>query len=274
MVAPTLTPMIAGPMSPRIEVVFPPMPGVDRLSIYRRAGDRVMKVRGGQLRSAAGGVAVLDREAPFGVPSAYRAEMFDASGTSLGFTDSGTAQLNFSGVVVSSPLEPSLWMNWNPAEGFGAEVVSPAAGARYLPSGAARPTWIGPRRTSPEGLDLSGMVDTWAQSDLFDSMLGTEDVPRIPVLLFRTPRKYRIPPVLFVQVDVVRRNTGAPVGDEFTEFPVTGWEVEPPAPGLVEPSLTWADVAAYYETWDEAAADNESWLALSRRYDLIGLGGA
>lgn len=273
MVAPTLTPMIGGGLSPRIEVVFAPMPGIDRLSITRRVGDRVMKVRGGQLRSAAGGVALLDREAPFGVPSTYRAELFDASGASLGFTDSASLTLNFDGVVVSSPLEPSLWMQWKPLAVFGEELASKQVGSRFLPSGAARPTWVGGRRASVEGVNLSGATTTLADAALFDSMLGTEEQPRIPVLLFRASPQYRIPPVLFAHVEVTQVNVGARSGRPYTRFDIEGAEVEPPAPGLVEPTLTWSDVAAYYETWSEVAADNESWLSLSRRYDLIGLAG-
>jgi hypothetical protein len=261
-------------LAPRVELVgtlFPP--NAVTATYYRSDGSRTWKVRGGVDRSVAGGVALIDWEAPFGVPVMYRAEMFDENGVSIGFTDSATITLDVSDVWVQHVLEPSIAVLWSFTDRAVAELSRPTPGGFAQVEGAAVQKWVGSRRTGLTGVNLSGVTEDLADAAVFDSMFGTYEQARIPILVFRAPPLLRLPPTFVAQVDVVRQPMSIATVPEFDVWELQGTEVEPPAVGLVEASLTWDDLAAAYSTWDEVAAAYGSWLDASRDYSLAGLAG-
>src|SRR3546814_8637717 len=89
--APTLTPYTDAAPCPRVEVFFESLhPDTDTVTVYRSAESREYEVRGAVRAATAGALTRIDFECPFNIPVTYRAEMFDAAGLSLGFTDPGT----------------------------------------------------------------------------------------------------------------------------------------------------------------------------------------
>jgi hypothetical protein len=275
--APVLTFLPGDPgshLAPRVEVVATLFEsGAVTATFYRSDGSRTWTVRGGVRRSVAGGVALVDWEAPFGVPVTYRAEQFDAAGLSMGFTDSASIVLNIDEVWVQHVLEPSIAVLWSFTDDAIAALERPAEGSFMQVEGAAVAKWVGSRRTGLTEVNLSGVTETLTDAAVFDSMFGTYEQPRIPILVFRAPPILRLPPTLIAQVRVVRAPMSIATVPDFDVWVLKGTEVEPPAVGLVEATLTWDDLAAAYGSWDEVAAAYSSWLDASRDYSLAGLAG-
>jgi hypothetical protein len=118
------------------------------------------------------------------------------------------------------------------------------------------------------------MTTSFTDAETLKNMFGTYDTPRIPILCVRTPPQFFIQPTLFLHIpEHTYTPVDAPTGGETVLWSMTGDEVEPPAVGLVEPVLTWDDVAARYAGWGEVAAAYPTWLELSRDYTLAGIGG-
>jgi len=261
-------------VAPRVEILgflFPP--AAVTATYYRSDGSRTWTVRGGVNRSVAGGVAVLDWEAPFGVPVSYRAELFNAAGLSIGFTDSASITVVTDEVWVQHVLEPSIAVRWSFTDRALAELSRPTAGGFAQVEGASVQKWIGSRRTGLVQVNLSGVTENLDDAAVFDSMFGTYEQARVPILVFRAPPVLRLPATFIAQVEVVRQPMSIATVPDFDVWELVGTEVEPPAVGLVEATLTWDDLAAAYDTWDEVAAAYGSWLDASRDYSLAGLAG-
>ncbi|WP_223690134.1 hypothetical protein [Leifsonia poae] len=93
--APTLIVSTDAAPCPRAEVLFTSFAaGTSSVDVYRLAADREYLVRGAVKAAVAGALSRIDFEIPFGVPVQYRAEMFDAAGLSLGFTDTATVTVD------------------------------------------------------------------------------------------------------------------------------------------------------------------------------------
>jgi hypothetical protein len=257
---------------PRVEVVYDDGISADRLTIYRIIGRRRVKVRGGVNRATSGGVVVLDHEVPFGHPVSYVAHMFDASGTSLGFTDATSVVVDVDDVFIHHPLEPSLWLKYAPLQGAFGEIYMSTVGSLFRPEGQPLPRWIGGVSGGVQGISLNGMTESFADAETLKSMFGTYDTPRVPILCVRTSPQFFMEPTLFLHIpEHTYQPVDAPTGGETVVWSMTGDEVEPPAVGLVEPVLTWDDVAARYSGWGEVAAAYPTWLDLSRDYTLTGI---
>lgn len=264
----------ANHLAPRVELVATLFAAnAVSATFYRSDGSRTWTVRGGVRRSVAGGVALIDWEAPFGVPVSYRAEQFDASGLSVGFTDSASIVLEIDEVWVQHVLEPSIAVLWSFSNDAIDSLERPAEGNFMQVEGAAVAKWVGSRRTGLTDVNLSGVTENLTDAAIFDSMFGTYEQPRVPILVFRAPPVLRLPPTLIAQVQVVRSPLSIATVPDFDVWVLKGTEVEPPAVGLVEATLTWDDLAAAYGTWDEVAAAYSSWLEMSRDYELAGLAG-
>lgn len=261
-------------VAPRVELVAREFAAnAVTATFYRSDGTRTWTVRGGVSRSVAGGVALIDWEAPFGVPVTYRAEQFDSAGLSIGFTDSASIILDTEEVWIQHCLEPSIAVRYNPTDKALEKLEHGQDGSFLTVLGAPVATWIGSRRTGLENIDLAGWTDTFEQAAILSSMLGTYEQPRVPIVVFRAPPKYQLPPTLVAVIELVRVPFDTPFGGEINKWSMTATETNPPAIGLVEATLTWDDLAAAYSTWDEVAAAYSSWLDASRDYSLAGLAG-
>lgn len=273
--APTLNLSVDANPAPRVEVVFASLhPDTASLAAIWRTGDgREWKVRGSVGISVSDQVARIDYEAPFGIPISYRAEMLNGAGDSLGFTDSSSeVTLDVDETWVHNPLNPQIALQVVTLQGTSYEWSRPVAGEVLFPKARRVGVVIGGARQGLRGQVFDLLVASDADADTFSSMLGTYSRTAVPVLCFRigASDRSRLPRPLFGSVMDPREVDLTMQGGEDLGFRFQSDEVAPPAPALVIPLLTRADVDAYYSTRAQVDTDNATRLAVSRRYDLAG----
>jgi hypothetical protein len=305
--APTITPYFDEDPCPRTEVFFEEFaPGTATVTVYRSAAGREYLVRGAVDAPTAGSLSRIDFECPFNIPVTYRAEMFDADGLSLGFTDTTTLGEVFDGLEPEEDLPPDVdlypysvylgtglvstetWLH-NPLNPQGAVKViarlgSAASISRPMMGGISRP--IGRRvgvvlsqgRTGVQGLVWDIHAYDLETADKVQALIGDYTNTMPPVVCLRVgggESRIRVPKPLFLGVmDIAEEMQDVQYGGEWTVQRMVGDEVAPPVPGLFIPLLTNADLKAYYATNAAMAADNATNADLARRYDLAGFGGA
>lgn len=264
-------------VGPSVEVLVSDLTGVASITVSRTARNRVMQVRGMVALPVSGAVSRIDFEVPLNVPVAYRAELFDSAGISMGFTDS---------VTVASVASEDSWLH-NPLDPSGAFRVSVAAPLETTAQVLSRPTpgsVVYPRGRrvgvviSEPRRGLSGFVfdvacETIEEADRLQATVGDYSSTTVPVLCIRPGSGFppRIPSPLFLSVfDLKEEDVDVKWGGQRTNHRMEGDEVSPPVPGLFIPLLTYADLNAFYATYNAFKADNASYLAASRRYELAG----
>lgn len=272
MAGPDLTPDLTG--NPFVEVFFDPgdLDGdATKLRIYRYSEDRTWLVRGGV--DVAVGVAAIDWEVPFQTQATYRAEMFDASGASLGYTDTSVITLDVSDVWVHNPLVPTVAVNLGPHGLLDVTTVNrrPTVGSAAFTEGSITAQHTGSRRRGVVNMPLGFAVDSLDDMDTIQTMLGTYEVPQLGVLCLRTPPPARIPRTFFTSVsnpDEVGVDTQW--GGERSNFFFEATEVKSPYPGIVTPLLTYDDLDAAYATYEDRDAAYATYTEQDRDYSLAG----
>lgn len=277
MSAPELTVDTTG--NPWVEVFFDPddLPGdTARLQVQRLSEDREWVVRGGVSLSV--GTPVLDFEAPFQTVSAYRAQMFDDVGASLGYTEVSSVTLDVDTVWVHNPLVPTAGLNLGPItllDGSFERLSRPTSGQVVWAEGDALGTWMGARRRGLTGAPVGFAVESLADADALQAMLGDYMTQQLGVLCIRTPPGVRIPRTFFaaVQEPEERSRNVEWGGGTRTDFLFTATEVRPPFPGITTPLLTYSDWSAAFDTYTEQSAAFATYTAVSRAYEYAGLAG-
>lgn len=272
----TLTPTLTPDPCPRVEVLVTDLPTiVTTVDVYRLAGNREYPVRGGVKVAVTGALTRIDFEVPFGIQVAYRIEMFNAAGASLGFSDSFTTFLDVKETWVHNPLDPQ-----------GATTVMfrgerppawqrPVEGDVVWPMGRTVGVVVAGQRRGLQDAVLDVVVDTTDQADRLQNMFGSYGERTVPVICFRigSQARLRLPRPLFAGIlTLSEEDMTYEIGGETIGFGMTGSEVSPPTPALVVPLLTRADLNAYYPTRAALNTDNFTRLAVNRRYDLAGNG--
>ncbi|TFD27527.1 hypothetical protein [Cryobacterium cryoconiti] len=274
--APTITPFYSWKPCPRAEVLFTSfVAGTATVTVHRKAGGQEKEVRGAIRAAVAGALTRIDMEIPGnGTPVTYRAEMFNAAGVPLGFTDSTTITMHVRESWVHNPLDPqgAIPIEFRPSAAR--SIVRPTEGSVVYPTGRRVGVLVSGQRRGVQGVDLTVVTDTLEHADKLQAMFGTYDTDLPPILCFRlgTRDRVRLPSPFFAAVlaaDEQDVNLAMGLGEQITTV-MQGDEVAPPAPGLFIPLLTRADLNAYYSTRAALNADNASRLAVNRRYDLIG----
>lgn len=272
---PTLIPFFDAAPCPRVEVLFTAFaPGTATVTVYRTAGGRAFRVRGGVNAATAGGLTRMDMEVPFGVPASYRAEMFNSAGMSLGFTGSTAVTMHVTQTWVHNPLDPQGATTVEFRDSAARSLVRPVEGRVVYPQGRSVGVLVSGQRRGLQGVDLTVVTDTIGQVDRLQAMFGSYSGTVAPVLCFRIGAfdQIRLPRTLFAAVlapDEQDVNYVLQFGEQITTV-MQGDEVSPPTPALFIPTLTNADLNAYYLTNTALKADNLTNLAVNRRYDLIG----
>lgn len=276
MSAPELTVDLSG--NPRVEVFFDPgdLDGsADTLRIYRYSEGREWLVRGGV--DVQVGTAALDWEVPFQTDVAYRAQQFDSSGVPLGFTDVGTTVVDVGVPWVHNVLEPTdgIEVGWaGILSGSGSELRRPTVGGVEVTEGDALGQWHGAGRRGVVGMTLGLTTYTAADLDRLQAMLGTYSQRKLAVLVVRAPAPARWPRTFFAGVTDPRElDRTLRFGGDRADLSLSVTEVVPPAPGLVPPFLTYADMEAAYSTYAEAEAAYSTYVEAQRDYSLAGLAG-
>lgn len=271
--APTLTfqpSSVSGP--PRVEVLFSSLaPGAASVSVYRLADRREFLVRGAVRASTAGQFSRVDNEVPFGVPATYRAEMFNESGGSLGFTDSASITVAESGTWLHNPLDPAGAVRVEFRDNAARDLSRPAEGDVFYPMGRRVGLVIGGQRRGLSGVQLDVIVDDVESADRVQAMLGDYQVQTTPVLCFRVGAfdRVRLPKPLFASVfDLREQDLTYVLGGTQIAFEIQGNEVSPPTPALFISLLTRADVNAYYASRGDVDAYNLTRLSVARNYGI------
>jgi hypothetical protein len=276
MAGPTLTVDLTA--LPRVEVFVPAgiVPaGTARLRMYRFSEGRTWLVRGGV--DVPPNTAALDWEAPFGVVSTYRAECFDGSGVSLGFTDTASVTVGVTDVWVHDPLYPTVGVNLGPAGLLGITAsrnVRPNPGSMTVPEGASVGAWVGQKRRGVDQMPVGLAVTSVADMDALQAMLGGYESDRVGVLCIRTPPPARIPRTFFAAVeDPSEQDRDVSWGGQRTDFVFTATEAKPPFPGLVTPLLRYKDLDASFATYAAMDAGYATYTLRDRDYAKAGVGG-
>lgn len=276
--APTVSviPTLDSAPCPRVEVVVTDIhPNATTVTLFRSAGSRELPVRGALNAIVDSALTRIDFEVPFGVDAAYRVQMFDSTGASMGYSTATTVNLDVQETWVHNPLDA-----WSSAvvafdEGAARSIQRPFEGEVVWPQGRTVGVVLGGQRRGIQDVVLDVRADT-ANADKLQAMFGSYGERTTPVICFRigSRDRVRLPRPFFAGVLTLdERDMNYVLGGDLVTVGMTGSEVDPPTPALVVPLLTRADLNAYYPTRAALNADNVSRLAVNRRYDLAGTSG-
>ncbi|GAA4175742.1 hypothetical protein [Gryllotalpicola koreensis] len=271
--APTLTADLDANPAPRVEVQFPTLdPSCQTINIERTQEGRTYQVRGGISKFAVGGAAVLDAEAGFGLPLTYRAEMFDSSGVSLGYTDSATVTLAVTDTWIHQPLSPALAVKARVFVATSNSVQRVTPGQFVIPEGASVGMWIGGQRQGIQGLQFQFRVDP-SDADTFQNMFGSYSSDYPGVVCVRTPPPVRLPRTLFLSPSQSGPVETAQANFQYITYVMGGNESRPPSNAIIIPLLRREDLDAAYATRGAKNAVYPSRLAQDTDYSKAGLAG-
>lgn len=243
--------------------------GTSTVRYERESDGRKWQVRRGL--QVAASVAVLDFEVPFCVPSTYRAECFDAAGTSLGFTEASTTTVWEDRTIVHQPLNPQLWVNPIRLRDTAGVEERPASGELVRVEGATVDRHIGSGRAGVTGQDWALLTTRLEDAEALQALLGTYTERQLQVLCIRTPPPMLVPRTFFVHVPVLsQRPINVHARGQLVKFTFSGTEVEPPYPGISTPLLTYGDIDAAYGSYALADAAYTSYSDRDRDYKLAG----
>lgn len=262
--------------APFVEVFIDDLvPEAATVTVYRLAGGREFQMRGAVRAPTAGALTRIDFEIPFNIPVTYRAELFDADGVSLGFTDSATTTLICADTWMHNPLNPAGGVRVFFGEDSDWKVTRPTPGVVSRPLGRRVGVVLSEPRHGVTGLGLIVRTSTDADADAVQAMMGDNGMPPIVCIrLGSTDQRLRLPQPLFLsalsvtEIDMDHRWGGTELAHG-----LNGDEVDPPIPGLFIPLLTRADLNAFFATRAALNAGGLLRLDLNRRYDLAGTAG-
>lgn len=257
---------------PRAELTFLTVPAdTVTATVFRVVNGISSRVRGAINVFAAGGFAVVDTEIPFMVDVAYRAELFDADGLTLGFTDDTIVFCNLDITFMHNPLNVTVGVQVDPLPSFAADVGSPFEGELVQPSGGGTPVWVGFGRTGLRGVSLDVATDTDSQAADFRSLFGSESLQVPPILCVRTHPKWALPLPFFALVRSPREQRfNVEFGGEIRYWVLQADEVRPPAPALAGPTLTYLDMENTYADYEAAEAAYLTYLDAESDFSLAG----
>jgi hypothetical protein len=248
-------------------------PDTHHLRMWRFSDDRQWLVRGGV--DIAPGVAALDWECPFQTQALYRAELFAADGTSIGWTESSTVTLDVNDVWVHNPLVPTTAValgEFALLDGTASRNVRPTVGQVVYGEDDVVGRWIGTRRRGVTDMPFGLAVESVEDADALQAMLGDHLVRRLGVLCIRTPPPVRIPRTLFAAVqEPDERDVNVRWGGSRTDLVFTATEVKPPFEGITTPLLTYDDLDAAFATYTERDAAFATYTEMDRAYEYAGL---
>lgn len=267
----TVTATPDGAPMPFVDVLVEDIPvEADTFTTWRTVDGRKFAVRSLVKSLAVGGASARDFEAPFSAESSYRAEYFDASGVSIGFSDPATATL--SGLKPNqawfhNPLDPSSGVLVTILSGFAGQIVRGTdADVASIPGRSVGLTFPG-TRGGVQGVVLDCYTSTRDDSKRFDALFGGYDSDALSIVCVRARPETWLTPTLFAYVGKPGLN---PVGydGEAVRWGLTGDETVPPTPAVITPLLTYADFTAFYSTYADFTSSYATYLEASRDYTV------
>jgi hypothetical protein len=257
---------------PGVDVVIQNLGGADSATLFRFAGGRQFEVRSAVRVPVAGALSRLDWEAPAGLVT-YRAQLFSASGVSLGFTASASIEVELDRCWVHNPLDPTGAVAVMLQDNSARSLSRPVQGETFFPLGRRAGVVVSGVRSGLRGVTLDMVTDTVADANRVRELVGSYSRTTVPVLCLRlaSSDRVRIPSPFFGSaLDIVEVDMNYNIGGTQIAHQWESDEVSPPAPSLLVPLLSRADLDAAYSTRAARDADNASRLILDRRFDLIG----
>ncbi|QKS20998.1 hypothetical protein HUN58_14675 [Curtobacterium sp. Csp1] len=272
---PALTPLPEGRPVPSVQIIVADVkPGTAAVDVYRIADGRTTLVRGGIRKSAIGGTTLVDWEAPFGVPIQYRAEQFDETDTSLGFTETSTT-LDVADTWIHQPLNPSVAVSPLRLSKTAGDVARSTPGELVYVQGAEFATRIGGQRRGVAAVPFELLTRSLADADRLQAVFGRYGSRGAGVVCIRTPPPMRLPRTFYASVDEVHEvPVNIQIGREDITFTFEATEARPPAPGLVTAVLRRKDIDAAYPTRAARAAAYATRLERDSDYSLAGVADA
>jgi hypothetical protein len=273
MYEPSLTPRTDFAPVPRVEFVFSSVP-VEAVSatVVREVDGQVRRVRGAIGVFAAGGFAGVDTEPPYGVLVEYRAELFDADGETLGFTDPASTVVEFVGTTIQNPLDASRAVQVTLLQGSASDLVREDDGELVQGSGSEYPTWVGFGRSALRGVELRVLTSTVADDVAMRSVFGDYGDRQLPIICFRSSLPLGLPTPFFGLVRAPRRQqVDAALGGSAVRWILLADEVRPPAEALSVGVLTYEDMENSYATYDDAEAAYVTYLDAESDFTLAGV---
>lgn len=266
----TLTPDVTD--LPYMEVLVEDLSvNVATVTIHRLTAGRDFRVRGAVNVAVSGAITRVDAECPFNVSTTYKAEMFDSGGESLGYTLATAETLATSETWIHNPLDLTGAVMVELLDGSGSTISRPIDAEVVHPFGRVVGVVISRGRKGLTDFPLLVSTSTTADADKFTVLLGDYETMSVPVLCIRSGTSLRIPKPFFMAVlDPKEIGVNIQNDGELIDWEMNGDEVAPPAPGIIAPLLTRANLNAYYGTRTAMNADNLTRLAVNRRYDIAG----
>lgn len=235
-IAPAVTGYTDGSPGPRVvvnttEVAASTVTG----TLHRIYGNNDDIVPGADGIPATGGFVRTDYYPPLGTPVAYRVEMFDANGASLGFTDAGVVTLDVpaSTCWISSPYTPSLAVQVELDDEASSNLTREITATTHLIGG--RRIVISEAAFGYASIPMSFWVSTVQEArdaeDVFVDGLG--------VCVFRVAPPMEVPRVLYGFGIPTRQEVNLPAGVEDTFFSLTVDETAPPTTAIIAAVVTY-----------------------------------
>ena len=245
MFEPVLTPTMHP--SPQVRVDFDSLHASTARITVHRSKSVSATVRDAEDAYAAGGFTIVDYEVPLGVHVGYWAEMFDASGNSLGLT--GTTETILYGEQgygwFSNPLSP----------GDALEVVLDAQFGESL--SRSRPMQL--HRVGNSTIALMGSIGLLEGVNLTCKTYRIEDADRLSkilassLILVRTTPRIRIPSALYVAASQFAEvEQDVQFGGEWIVWPLQGDEVTPSTISAAAPAYPYQTYMDAFATYAEA----------------------
>lgn len=262
--------------APFVEVFIDDLiPEAASVTVYRLAAGREFEMRGAVRAPTAGAFTRIDFEIPFNTLVTYRAELFDAAGESLGFTDSASTTLLCADTWMHNPLNPAGAVKVFFGEDQAWSVTRPTPGVVSRPLGRRVGVVLSEPRYGVVDLGLVVRTSTDADADGVQAMMGDNGMPPIVCIrLGSQDQRLRVPQPLFLSaLSVTEMDMDHRWGGTELAHDLRGDEVDPPIPGLFVPLLTRADLNAFYSSRSAMNAGGLMRLDLNRKYDLAGTAG-
>lgn len=269
----------AGPDdAPKVEVLATGLdPDVATVTAWRLSNGIEQEV-GGIIRAAVAGAGTwIDYDVP-AQAATYRLQYFDSTGVSLGYSESVTIELGYSGCWLHNPAAPTLAVRVDLAGSTGRSLSRPVPGSLVRPLGRRVGVVVANPRQGLTGLQFDVRCMTIQDADKVQAMLGTATTNLPPVICVRRGVDYsgfRVPSPLFLAVfDIAEEDINiAWGGGEDTRQRMVGDEAARPAPGIFIPLLRRKDVNAFYASRAAFNAAYLTRLAANRDYSLAGYAG-
>lgn len=267
-----------GPDSPpKVELLLTSLPvDVAFVTGYRLSAGVEERVSGIIDAAVAGAGTWVDYEVP-AQAATYRFEFKDAGMASLGFSESVSVELGYSGCWMHNPLNPTGAVRVTLSGSAAQSLSRPVPGGVVYPIGRRVGVMISNPRRGLAGVVLDVNAYDLDTADKIQSFLGSESISLPPVICIRPGVDHvglRVRSPLFLGVlDIAEEGVDVFWGGSHTVQRIAGDEVARPLPGVFVPLLRRKDQNAFYASRADMNAAYLTRLAGNRDYSLAGYAG-